>query len=61
MVPMRLAILRKERNIERSLYEILQVFSVMILEKIPVEQAFREFKIPEIEPCLYKQLELFDF
>ena len=55
------AILRKERKIERSMYEILQVFSVMILEKIPVEQAFREIKIPAIEPCLYEQLELFDF
>lgn len=55
------AILRKERKIERSMYEILQVFSVLILEKMPVEQAFREYKIPEIEPCLYEQLELFDF
>ena len=55
-----IAIIKKRRGLSRSLYEILQVFSISLFEKMPMLQAFagNEENISEGGFC--KQLELFD-
>jgi hypothetical protein len=54
------AILKKELRIERSLYEILQVLSVTLFEKIPILQAFSEIPSHFEEGNSSIQLSLFD-
>jgi hypothetical protein len=49
------AIVRKRLNLDASLYTLLQIFSVTLFEKMPVQQAFQG----EIEPDLSNQLNLF--
>ena len=55
-----LAIIKKKLDMETSLYTILQVASVSLLEKLPLKEAFSESKSMEatMEPCI--QLNLFD-
>jgi IS4 transposase len=53
------AIVRKQVNAEASLFEILQVLSVSVFEKTPVNQLFLDIPSPSIEPMLHNQLELF--
>lgn len=53
------AILKKRLGSERTLYEILQILSVSVFEKTPVEQLFQEFSSPNEHRGLSNQLELF--
>lgn len=54
------AIIRRELKVERSLYEILQILSVTLFEKIPVFQALTVENVPDSDPADPKQLMLFD-
>ena len=54
------AIIRKELELELSLHEILQILSILLFEKVPMEQALMKnyYNIKEQQNC--KQLTLFD-
>jgi hypothetical protein len=54
------AIARKELKLDRSLYEILQILSVALFEKIPIFEALRaqNYQNPDTPSC--NQLPLFD-
>jgi hypothetical protein len=54
------AILKKELRLERSLYEILQILSVTLFERVPIHQALSLTAVPDptIDSC--NQLPLFD-
>jgi hypothetical protein len=54
------AIVKKELRLERSLYEILQVLSLTLFEKIPLFQALTATKQPIPESTSPNQLKLFD-
>ena len=54
------AILRKELAIEHSLYTILQVLSVSLFEKTPVQQALSAHLSQFDDSSHSKQLNLFD-
>jgi hypothetical protein len=49
------AIVRERLNLDASLYTLLQIVSVALLEKMPVQQAFQG----EIEQDISKRLNLF--
>jgi hypothetical protein len=55
-----IAIIKKKMKIEKSLYTFLQVVSVSIFEKIPLNEAFSDIDIQDTvkEPCI--QLNLFN-
>jgi Transposase DDE domain/Domain of unknown function (DUF4372) len=55
------AIVKKQLGLELSLYKILQILSVTILEKTPILEGFSNFsdEITDAGPCI--QLNLFDF
>ncbi len=55
------AIVKKRLNLDASLYTLLQILSVTLFEKMPLQQAFpgSEYKIPDGVPC--NQLNLFAF
>ena len=53
------AILKKELRLEQSLYTILQVLSVSLLEKTPILQALSQNHIPTQTQQCSKQLSLF--
>jgi len=55
-----LAIIKKRLNIEMSLYTILQVASVSLFEKIPINEAFSDEDIREFTDDTCIQLNLFD-
>ena len=55
------AIMKKELGLEQSMYEILQILSVTILHKMPVLQAFVDFKPIENNNRPANQLNLFEF
>ena len=54
------AILKKQLQLDLSLYKILQILSVTIFEKSPISLAFSQYndRIPEPDPCI--QLDLFN-
>jgi hypothetical protein len=54
------AIVKKQLNLECSLYTMLQILSVNVFEKTPILQAFSnyDFKDQNVSPCI--QLNLFD-
>jgi Domain of unknown function (DUF4372)/Transposase DDE domain len=54
------AIVRKELRVERSLSEILQIFSLTLFEKTPIFQALSVSKSQDPEPPYSNQLNLFD-
>ena len=54
------AIVKKELGIKRSLYEILQVLSVTLFEKLPILQAFSDISSQSPEGDSSNQLSLFD-
>ena len=54
------AIVKKELNIKRNLYEILQILSVSVFDKTPINQLLNSFQDDEIEAYISKQLNLFD-
>ena len=55
------AIIKKRLNLEASLYTLLQILSVTLFEKMPLQQAFpgRDYKTPDGVSC--KQRNLFAF
>ena len=55
------AIVKKRLNLNASLYTLLQILSVTLFEKMPLQQAFpgSDYKTPEGDPC--NQLNLFDY
>jgi hypothetical protein len=55
------AIVRKRLALERSLYQILQILSITILEKVPILQAFEAFDSQSDLLDNSNQLILFDF
>lgn len=55
------AIVKKRLNMDTKLYEILQVLSVSLFEKMPLLQAFSQYSTPLQEAHCSNQLELFDF
>jgi len=60
-VYVRVAIVRKRLGWEASLYEILQILSVTLFEKMPILQAFERSSPRPILPPAANQLILFDF
>jgi hypothetical protein len=54
------AILKKELRLERSLYEILQILSLTLFERVPLSQVVTAFPAQNLldDPC--NQLSLFD-
>ena len=54
------AILKKEFRLERSLYEILQILSLTLFERVPLSQVVAAFSEQDLlaDPC--NQLSLFD-
>jgi hypothetical protein len=55
------AIMKKELKLERSLYEILQVLSITLFEKLPLYKALTETSLQNQEGVFHNQLLLFDF
>jgi hypothetical protein len=55
------AIVRKHLALEVSLYQILQILSVTLFEKVPILQAFQPSDFPSDLPDYGNQLILFDF
>ena len=54
------AIIKKRMNIERSLYTILQILSVTLFEKVPINQVFEETDYKPTVTLYGIQLKLFD-
>ena len=54
------AIIKKRLNLDASLYTLLQIFSLTLFEKMPIQQAFadRDHKTDNIMPA--NQLNLFE-
>jgi len=58
------AIIRKRLHLEQNLYTILQILSVTLFEKVPLDQLFANYdykKFPEFKELLCKQLNLFEY
>lgn len=55
------AIIRKKLKIERNLYEILQILSVSLFDKIPLYKLISEANIQKPEEHTHKQQCLWDF
>ena len=55
-----LAIIKKRLDLEASLYTLLQVFSVTLFEKIPLNTGFIETNYTSENDMLHNQLNLFD-
>jgi transposase len=58
------AIIRKRLHLELNLYTILQILSVTLLEKVPLDQLFANYDykyFPESKEQLCNQLNLFDY
>jgi len=55
------AILKKERRLEQSLYTILQILSVTLFEKEPIDQVLTDAQYQTLNPCPVNQLSLFNF
>jgi len=54
------AIVKKQLQVDTKLYEILQVLSVSLFEKMPILQAFSPNSPAPEEVDFTNQLELFD-
>jgi hypothetical protein len=55
------AIVRKRLQLEASLYQILQIFSLTLFEKMPILQALHASHSQDDLPVDTNQLILFDF
>jgi len=58
------AIIRKRLHLEQSLYTILQILSVTLFAKVPLNQLFANYdyqNFPEIKEPMRNQLNLFDY
>ena len=56
-----IAIMKKKLGITRNSYEILQILSVSLLDKSPLTTLISEYRLPEVESHLQKQLKLWDY
>ena len=54
------AIAKKELNIDRNLYEILQILSVSVFDKTPINTLLHDFNPENLEDLVSKQLHLFE-
>ena len=54
------AIVKKRLQLSASLYEILQILSLTMFEKIPLDQLLAQAMTDEIQPVSDNQLILFD-
>ena len=55
------AIVKKRLQLDASLYTLLQIFSVTVFEKIPLNKDFLDADYTDGEGPLHNQLNLFDF
>jgi len=55
-----IAILKKRLNLDKSLYEILQILSISAFDKTPVNQLLMKTKLQNQEKGNHNQLILFD-
>jgi len=58
------AIIRKRLHLEHNLYTILQILSVTLFEKVPLDQLFANFDYKicaDFKEPLYNQMNLFDY
>ena len=55
-----IAIIKKRMKIDLSLYTILQILSVTVLERMPILQILTNSKYSSNEPCSLNQLNLFE-
>jgi len=53
------AVIKKQLNVNRSLYQILQILSLNLFEKMPIAQALADESFPDIDDVACNQLELF--
>jgi hypothetical protein len=56
-----IAIVKKELQLDASLYKLLQILSVSVFEKTPILSAFRPDDQGMAQPANDKQLNLFGF
>ncbi len=55
-----IAIAKKKFMLTQSLYEILQILSISILEKMPINQLFQQTQLQYFKEQKYNQLTMFD-
>lgn len=55
------AIVKKRLNIDRSMYEILQILSITVFEKTPMNTLFSEFDLSDVESDAQNQLSLLSY
>ena len=55
-----IAIIRKEIGLERSMYEILQILSTSLFEKVPIDELLKKGNAPNNFTHFSNQLNLFD-
>jgi IS4 transposase len=56
-----IAIIKKQLNLNASLYTLLQILSVTLFEKIPIQQALTNSQYKNDDHNIDKQLDLFEF
>lgn len=56
-----IAIVKKEKKLQQSLYTLLQIFSVCVFEKIEISSGFQPVSLDEEHAKIDNQLNLFDF
>jgi len=54
-------IMKKKLNVNRKLYEILQILSVTLFDKKPLDKLFSEFELQKFDVTLKKQACLWDY
>ena len=54
------AIAKKKFMLQQSLYEILQILSISIFERMPINQLFQQTQLQYFEEQNYNQLKMFD-
>ena len=55
------AIIKKQLNLEASLHTLLQILSVTLFEKLPLQQAVAEITPVTNDAVMHNQLKLFEF
>lgn len=53
------AIMKKKLKLEQSLYNILQILSITLFEKMPIQQAFQDVELQNINNSTPNQLKMF--
>jgi len=54
------AIAKKKFMLKQSIYEILQILSISIFEKVPINQLFQQTQLQYLKKQKDKQLTMFD-